>query len=1080
MLHIHHSNRLETLAANLLDSYENQATHPFTPRTIITENPSLARWLLHRFCLKQGIACLIDTPLPAAWLWKQAHQMLNIATEEDPLSRERMQWRIHEILMPDGAIASKPKMSVLAHYLQDDDTGLKCWQLAERIADCFDRYQYYRPELIEQWSAGQDPHWQAVLWREISNDIDTSRVTLINRFLDLLHSEKQSSHLPQRIDLFSIHNLPPLLLKTYLTIARHIPVHLWLLSPTAEYWADLSAPRELAQKRLHEPENADYWQAGNPLLTQWGRQGQAFQDLLLNYELVDNDDDGHFHEPARNSLLGHLQADIFAAVDKPDAKPISVAEAELASLQIHICHSPMRECQVLHDTLLHCLKADPALEPEDILVLVPELSRYAPYIEAVFGRTPGKDETKLPFNLSDMVTVDEHPLVRTFLTLLELPESRFTRAEILSLINLPEVCRHFGLTQDDHTWLSEIFDELRIYWGLDGKDKQTRFKLPAIEDNTWHQGFRRIMAGFGLGSPHIYNDSHGDIAPQANITAQGAERAARFFDLLHHLRSWSRRLQKAATASEWAERLARLMDTVFGEDHDENDRLIQIRQTLAELAEAGENSNTLLSLAVIRHWLNRTLSTRTDRGHFYSGGISFCGMQPLRGVPFKVVCLLGMQDQAFPRCQARLEFDLMAEKWRHGDPAPALEDRYLFLETLLAARDRFIISYTGRDSHSNEALQPSVVLQELLDYLDERYCIKDKPATATLIRVHPLQAFGRNNFSNTDHPGFDRWWLTMARTILEHHPRQPIESWPLICTHLPQDLQRQISPKALDKFFKHPIRHFVQQQLHIYEPRNIELIEDEPFDLNHLEQWQIRNQLLEYWLQGEEDKAQQRIKAQGMLPHGEPGNVALTELEVDLTRMLETLEFRPPLQHLPIDIDLTLTRNKEAWRMCGRLHHVYENTGLLLLSASKYNLANVLPLWIEHLCLHASKHPAAGTALFISRDASMQLQAIDADLAHQYLTDLVTLYEQGLSSPLPFVRKSAATWMESFAHNADPVRALNEAKKKWVGNHNYPGENQDFYASLILRGHNWIPDDDFAEYAQRILEPLYHCLEPLT
>lgn len=1088
MLHIHHSNRLETLAANLLDSDTNQNSHPFTPRTIITESPSLARWLRHQFCLNQGIACLIDTPLAAAWLWHQARRLLGLNQGEDPLSRERMQWQIHAALMPDAPLWSEAAMTELARYLQSDDTGLKRWQLSGHIADSFDRYQYYRPELIEKWSTGQDdPQWQAVLWREISRNTDIHRVALMKQFLDKLNATPESdsrlNQFPDRLDLFSIHNLPPLLLTAFAAIARHIPVHLWLLAPTPEYWADLSTPRQMAHKRLEDPDNAGYWQAGNPLLTQWGRQAQAFQDLLLELETIDSDE-GQFHEPARDSLLGNLQADIYAASNETKPGTEAITENGFSSIQLHICHSPMRECQVLHDTLLHCLNENPCLQPEDMLVLVPDISRYAPYIEAVFGRNPSENEQRLAFNLSDIVLADEHPLIRAFLKLLQLPESRFTRAELLSLVNLPEVRRHFGLSQDDNAWLAELFDQLRIYWGLDGEDKNTRFDLPGIEDNTWHQGFRRIMAGFALGTEQRYRLNNADLVPQPGLTAQGAERAARFFNLLHSLRHWSTELAKTSSAIEWSKRLARLLDTIFGEDPDEDDRLTQIREILAELAETGEENSTLLSPAVIHYWLTRTLSTRANRARFYSGGITFCGLQPLRGVPFKVICLLGMQEQAFPRRHSGVEFDIMAEHWRHGDPDPALEDRYLFLETLLATRERLIISYTGRNDRTNEPLQASVVVQELLDYLDQRYRIDDRPPSEALQQVHPLQAFGRNNFSNTNRPGFDHWWLAIARSLLEHRPPKVKEGWPTIHPGLPEELQRQISPQALGKFFKHPVRHFVQQQLHIFEARDIELIEDEPFSLDHLQQWQIRELLLSYWLQGDMDEARHLIKAQGMLPHGQAGEQTLSELETGFSDMLDPLNailsIQPPLQRRPVDIDLRLALDGQAWQMSGRLHHAYEKIGLLQLSASKYELSNLLPLWIEHLCLHALKHPLAGTSLFISRDANFQLQAIDSGLARKLLTDLVTIYQQGLSSPLPFMRKSASAWITSWNKNQDPRKALDDARKKWNSSYNHTGENEDFYIQLILRGHDWTPDEDFARYSRAILEPLQAHLEPLT
>ncbi len=1087
MLHIHHSNRLENLANKLLSSYSDNNTHPFTPRIIITESPSLTRWLKYQFCQHDGISCLLETPMPAEWLWKQARSLLNLPAESDPLTRERMQWLIHAVLADNTVLSQAHDNAQVTFYLSKDDTGLKRWQLAGRIADCFDRYQFYRPELIEKWSNGEDKQWQAILWREISKNVETNRVALMHRFLEKLEHISEPDSLPERLDLFSIHNLPPLLLNAYVAIAKHIPVKIWLLAPTEQYWADLKTPREKAKKRLSDPKNIVYWEEeGNPLLTQWGKQGQVFQDLLLEMSTPESEETvffKHSKDRLQNSILGNLQTDIYNAVEEDEVQKKSIHEKALTSIQIHICHSAMRECQVLHDTLMHCLKDNPELEPEDILVMVPEISRYAPYIEAVFGRVPGKDEKQLAFNLSDIVLADEHPLINAFLSLLELPESRFTRTDVLSLLDLPEVRCNFGLYPEDCAKLTQIFDDLRIYWGLDGEDKQQRFNLPAIEDNTWQYGFNRIMSGFSLGSENIYSG----IAPKTGVTSQDAEPAARFFDLLDTLRKWAKKLKDInATATVWAETLNCLLLDIFGAGKDEDDRLSQIRKLLGELEETGRSHAATLKRTVIYDWLSKILSTRTDRSHFYSGGVTFCGMQPLRGVPFKVICLTGMQDQAFPRRHKNIEFDLMAKKWIHGDPDPALEDRYLFLETLLAARERLIISYTGRNNRNNEPLQPSVVVQELIDYMDEHYTINNESPSNKLTRVHSLQVFGRGNFSNSTHRSFDDWWLAIAKTILIHEVATVKNDWPVIALPDEQEPQRQTSPILLSRFFKHPVRHFIQQQLHIYEPGDIEVVEDEPFDLDNLEQWQVLNQLLEYWQQDETDGSDRMIMACGILPHGSLGNKILTDKKAECREIIATLEaipdIQPPLKKRPVDINLKLAINGKAWQLAGRLQYAYEDIGLVQISASKYELYKVMPLWIEHLCLHASKHPQAGTSRFICKDATMQLQAIDAKNALEHLKVLLEVYETGRSTPLPFMPKSSSKYVETWVESEDKEKAIRAAKRTWNNRqqNSYSGENEDFFVTLILREHEWEPDEGFANYALRILEPLKNCLEPLA
>ncbi len=1087
MMHLHTGNRLETLADALIDAEQTAALPPLVPRTLICESPGLWRWLRQRYCLRTGIACLLDTCLPAGWLWTQARRSLELPPGDDPLDRAHLHWRVFATIEPGNAFWSDDATRPLATYLADDHDSLKRWQLAGRIADVFDRYQYYRPNLIRDWSAGRDSaadRWQARLWRHLTDGLDNHRIALMDRFLAELAEPAggRVPHLPPRLDLFAIHNPAPLLLEAFVAIARHIPVHLWLLSPTPEYWADLESPREAARRRRESPTPDDLtlWtsESSNPLLTQWGRQGQALQDLLLDEGITLQEDDTHFREPDGNRLLHRLQADIFRAVQEPGPPEPLDEEPDPPSIQFHVCHGPLREVQVLHDTLLHLLNADPDLQPEDILVLVPEISRYAPAIEATFGVARGNNA--LPFNLSDVIRSEEHPLIRAFLDLLQLPESRFTRADLLSLLGIPEVRRRFGLDADDIGELADLFERLRICWGLDGEQK-TALGLPAIDDNTWHQGFQRAMAGYATGSDTLL-DTEQPIAPLEPLTAKSVQPLARLFDLLDTLRRWADELQAPALPAVWAERLNRLLDNLFV-PLDEEGQLARIRQTLGELARA-DTGEASVSLAVIRHWLSGELGEDREQGRLYSGGITFCGMKPLRGVPFRVICLLGMQEAVFPRRRRDTEFDCMRNDWHHGDPDPVLEDRYLFLETLLACRERLIISYTGRDARSNEPLQPSVVVQELLDHLDARYRLGSQPPSEALTRIHPLQPFGPANFRPpaTDEPpglhlgpGFNGHWHAMARAIVEHRPPQRRTGWPEACLSPSEQEEHQITPRELARFFKDPVKQFVQTRLRVFEPEDAALVEDEPFDLDGLEQWSIRDLLVENWLQGGDAHLRHRlVRAHGLLPHGSAGEKLLDAIEAEIEDMAARAaehDIEPPLRKHPLDIDLPLTVDGQFWRLSGRLELNYEEHGLLHISASKHTPRNLLTLWIEHLCHHAAGHGPAH-ALFIGRDQNATFYPVDRDAAVERLAELIKWYQKGVTQPLPIPPKGT----NAFIEGNDMKKAMN----KWETFRNRNtgetiwGDEDNFFIRLTLRHHDWQPDHDgrLTEVATAIYQPM--------
>ncbi|MGH6821117.1 MAG: hypothetical protein ACREDU_09680, partial [Methylocella sp.] len=363
----------------------------------------------------------------------------------------------------------------------------------------------------------------------------------------------------------------------------------------------------------------------------------------------------------------------------------------------------------MHDNLLAILDADATLRPEDILVMVPEIGRFAPYIEAVFGKAENELRPFIPWNLSDITIAEEHSLLAAFLRIVSLPESRFTQSEILSLLDLPEVAQRFELDAEAVETIHELTRRANVRWGIDAIHK-LRFKLPAIEDNTWHQAGRRFFAGYALGSEDCWND----IAPIAAVEGEKAVLIGRFWQLLQSLFDCREELLVERSGMDWQIYLNALLDRFFSED--ESGEIQPIRDALDELHQA--TSQGLLSRQLVLYWLRQYLSETTRSGRYFSGGVTFCGMRPMRSLPFRVICLIGMNERAFPRRVQKAEFDLMTQNWNPGDPSRGDEDRYLLLETLLCARQILYISYTGRDPRDNSVREPSVLVKELLDFID--------------------------------------------------------------------------------------------------------------------------------------------------------------------------------------------------------------------------------------------------------------------------------------------------------------------------------------------------------------------------
>ncbi len=1031
-LQLFSSNRIESLLAELARRLAARPlASPFDAEVIVVPSPAMARWVHLQLAQAHGVAANLDYPLPASWIWSLAGRLLDDVPDSDPLERQRLGWRIFALL---PGLLEQPAFRPLQHYLRDDSGDLKRWQLSARIADVLDRYQFYRPALIRQWGRGEGDDWQALLWRELIADLGNShRVAVLDRLLQRLQQGGDSLPLPARISLFALSTLPPLFVDVLHALAAHGEVSLYLHSPTDQYWADLKSKKALSRLRIEAPDNAAYFDTGNELLAAWGRQGQALQDLLLDHDGLQAAEWEDYRPPAADSLLHHIQQDIFNLDQQPGSPTAD------GSLQVHVCHSPLRECQVLHDQLLRLLDADPTLKPEHILVMVPEISRYAPFIEAVFRKDESAARPFIPWNLSDIGVADEHPLIRIFFQLLALPESRFSHAEVMSYLEVPELSTRFGLDKRAGEDIRALLDEARLRWGLDEAHKEA-LGLPGYAQNTWRQAEQRLFAGYALGEVDYWDG----IAPLAEAEGDKAAALGRFWQLFERLRHYRHELARARGAGDWQRLLNRLLDDFFIE-RDDAGKLQQIRDSLDELhQQAGEQR---LSPVLLRHWLEQALGQQTLHGRYFSGGVTFCGMRPMRSLPFRVIGLLGMNDQAFPRREQAAEFDRMADHWRPGDPRKGDEDRYLLLETLLCARQTLYISYSGRDMKDNSERQPSVLVRELLDFIDERYPSADGPRLSEgITREHPLQPFSARNYGHGD-ASYDRYWCRVAEALCAGGGPGGEQAWPDAALPLAGDESRDIELQRLCRFLQHPVKYFFQQRLRVFLREEAADEDDEPFDLDGLQRWFVKDQLLDDFLR-QRPHAEAVLRARGLLPHGVFAELGLEHVQAELQPLREQLRDYAGAEFSPRPLDIGLAGGA---RLTGQVMHYLPGRGLLHASASRLKGKSLLALWLDHLALCASGQLAADEhSLLVCSDAARRFAAVPKAQAMAQLQAYADLYWQGLERPLPVFPLASFAW----AAGGDERQAMKAARGKWGGNEfqNIPGDKDDPYIQLALRG----------------------------
>jgi len=1045
------SNRVESLQEILSRRLSDQVlTDPLAQEFIVVPTYAMARWLNLQIAQQKGIAANIKYPLPAAWVWQLAASILDHVPSQDPLQRDHSSWKIFNLL---PAMIGVKSFAPLQRYLQDDDAGIKRWQLATRIAEVFDRYQLYRPEMIRDWSAGSEHDWQAELWRALIVDAGQNhRVAVLGKLIKRLNPSFDGSLLPERVSLFAVSSLSPLLVQVIHALAQHTEITLYQHSPTDQYWADLKNKKSLSRMRLENPQQAEYFETGNDLLASWGRQGQALQDLLLDHEALPVCEWELYQAPGSSSLLQAIQKTIFDLESN-----YAVIDAD-KSLTIHVCHSPMRECQVLHDQILTMIDRDPSLKPEDILVMIPEISRYAPYIEAVF-HNEASSQARLPWNLSDISLADEHPLVMIFLQLLKLPGSRFSHSEVMAYLDIEEVRLRFEIDDQALDDIHSILEATRVRWGIDQAHK-TSLGLPATQENTWHAAKQRIFAGYAFAEVEFWDG----IAPVADVDGSRAQSLGKFWRLFECLLYWRERLDSACSAIEWQNRLNRMLDDLFDERNRQETRLQQIRDAINELQLA---ENARLSPALLLHWMEQQLAIQELHGRLFSGGISFCGMRPMRSIPFRVICLLGMNDGVFPRRENRIEFDRMAKTWRPGDPTRGDEDRYLMLETLLCTRQALYISYSGRSLKDNSECQPSVLVRELLDFVDSLHgqeTVNGSNFSDSLTTQHSMQAFSINNYY--PHAGsYDSYWCRIANRIRQANQSNPEQTWSQRPLAGVVDDQQGIQLNDLRQFLIDPVKFFFNKRLKLWLGTQAGDEDEEPFSLDALDKWSIKQRIAGDWLLGK-DTRPEVLRAEGRLPHGHAAFASFADIHAETETLLGPLQ---DYRDVPASSYLVDCQISDGCALSGQVSHYYPGKGLMHFNSGSLKGKHLLALWIDHLALCAcGLFQGQDSSLLITRDSSLQFERLDSRSATEQLRSYADFYYAGLTYPLPIFPLASYAW----AQTDDPHKARKNASSAWYGvdYRNIPGDRDNAYVKLATRGNMEEPftSPDFEACAERL------------
>lgn len=1141
-----HGNRLELLADAVFDWLAANPLAPLEQETVLVPSNGMAEWFKMALAQAQGVCAATSVELPARFIWRAYRAVLGPAgvPSTSPLDKLPLTWRLMKLL---PHLAGQPAFALVAGFLGDGDAGRRL-QLARRLADLFDQYQVYRADWLHDWSAGDDrlasgppggsavpadQRWQPALWRALQASLTapeqgSARAEVHRRFVQALRSpagDGGRAGLPRRVVVFGSTHIPHQTLEALAALAAHCQVLLAVPNPCRYHWADIIDGRELLriERRRHALRGdrdlarvplQDMHAHGHPLLAAWGRQCRdfvrqldAFDDVQAARQRFQMPRVDLFDDTPASTLLQQVQAAIRELLPLGE-HAFPPPRADDRSIVFHIAHSAQREVEILHDQLLRLLARPPLgqpLAPRDIVVMVPDIDRFAPAIRSVFGQHPPGDARHIPWGTTDHSARHQHPLLVALDWLLHAAHERFAASQVRGLLEVAAVAARLGIAPADLPLLAQWMNGAGVRWGLDGAQRAALDLAAAGEHNTWVFGLRRMLLGYASGELPAA-EGYAGIEPYAEVAGLAAGLAGALDELLRALVRWWEDSRTPRRPQDWADRLRRLLAEFF-QPTDEGERgvLAALEDALAEWLDAcaGAAFDEELGLEVVREaWLGG-VDAPGSAARFRAGGVTFCTLLPLRAIPFEVVCLLGMNDGEYPRRGNRVDFDLMAlaGQARPGDRSRRDDDRQLMLDALLSARRLLYLSWSGRSQRDNQLQPPSVLVAQLRDYLCAGWGRECVDARST---EHPLQPFSRRYFepAAADDPAALFTYASEWRAAHAEPATVPLAA-AAPAAAAPGSGMR-LTLQSLATFLRNPVQAFFRQRLRVaFDELPAADSDDELFAGHGLERWAWADDVLQACrlaidartpgapepdLDSLLQREVARLQRAGRLPLAAPGRQAQAELRHRLAPMLrawqDALAQRPhtrdklPLRRVHAqDADLVL----DDWLAGLRAADGAAPAAWIELQASRLADAGsarsgpvvradkLVGAWLRCLASAAVGHPTDG--ILIGEGAVVSVRAPDPDAAWPLLQDLMQLCRDGLGgpAPLPTAVRTGVAWLRQ----PDQAAAVFEGQFASP----VPGEGKEpCLARLFPDYASLAADPGFAPASERLYAPYLHWL----
>jgi len=1135
VLNIFKSNRVENLMDALVSVLGQVSEDPMQPEWIGIQSKGMKQWISLKMTEQFGVCANTKFVFPRQMVEYilSGHQPLttveNSAHSLDEMNQDILFWSILKQLngkenhkIHDHKISADKRLNDLFAYIHSDKTGKKRFQLALKIASLFDDYQVYRPNMLLDWQAGkkyseavgQHTGWQAQLWKTVSGDQADHLPGKIQMFLDQFSLDTiLENHYPHQMSLFGISTLPNQFLHVFKKISDIIDVNLFFLVPSNQYFFDLHSQADLDRMALKTESDFDqeqlHYETANPLLSSLGSSIQSFCSILETIEYQEPDLDlfvdpveENSHMDENNRMLDWIQSDILNLIHRSsdiENPKIQVSKVD-QSIQIHACHSPMRETQVLKDIVLNAFENDPELAPHDIIVMMPDIESYAPFIESVFSF-----ENSLPFTISDRRKRSESDVIKAFLKIVSLKNTRFERAQVLDLLLSDAIAQKFNITSDDISKIEQMVADANILWGKSGHHRES-LDLPGFEENTWEFGLDRLFLGMAM--PENYNDLVSGVLPCESLEGLEMEILGKFAQFCHTLFARLDALTHERIIQHWCKEFKGLISQLLDRNNQTLEDMSFLFQTLDQMEDDAQLAGFTekVSFEIILSLIEQKLDQSIAQGNFMAGKITFCNIMPMRSIPFKVVALMGMDEQAFPRKAYSPGFDLIKKFPIQGDKNQRDEDRYLFLESLLSARDKFIVTFTGMNIQDNSPIPCSGVVSELLETIEQSF---ELPEQSNIFYSHPLHPFDEKyfkTFKGQDSAflksySTDNLNIALALSASQKEPAVFLNDTDVkTVLTVPDNLESYDFQLAdMIQFFRHPLKMWIQKGLNVELPDISDPDSDrENFSITGLGQYLLGSNLMESFSDLNNGKdLYSFFRATGVLPYGDKGRI---EYDRILQDALPVIEHAKDLIHSPPLPQFSCSRKIGDLTVSGHISDIREN-GQCILTYGKINGARLISAWVNHLFFNlAAPEEYPKSTIIVGRDPFNKKPVARygfkpmGEKAISFFEDLVALFCKGSKQPVFLFSETAWQFVQAFVkvnfeatnENIAKMMAQSKIKTSWQGNQFVMGEKQDRYTALCVQNNDpfasvqSLIDSGFVQNSCLVYQPMLENLQDLS